>query len=74
MSDDMTPMFGDPIGDWHRVFAWLPIDTVDRGWVWLRFVERRRIQLHSYLRGGLDRWWQYRALRTAWASSTCHSR
>lgn len=58
---DYTPQFGYPISDWRRHFAWLPVDTVDAGWKWLRFVERRRIQLKSHLHGGADRWWQYRA-------------
>lgn len=61
MSDDAKPAFGYPVADWHRIFAWLPVDTYDQGWKWLRRVERRRIQKHSYLDGGDCRWWQYRA-------------
>lgn len=55
-----NPCFGDPIGPWHRVFAWLPRQTFDGGWVWLRYIWRRRIQKHHYLFGGPDRWWQFR--------------
>ena len=62
MNDDARPTFGFPIGPWHRRFAWWPIDTFDCGWMWLRFVYRRRIQKHDYLNGGADRWWQYRRL------------
>lgn len=28
-------------GLWHRWLAWHPVWTADRGWVWLRHVERR---------------------------------
>lgn len=55
------PMFGFPVADWHRKFAWWPVDTYDQGWKWLCHVERRRIQKHDYLDGGVDHWWQYRA-------------
>lgn len=59
--DAPTPMFGYPVADWHRKFAWLPVDTYDHGWKWLCFVERRRIQKHWYLDGGPLEWWQYRS-------------
>jgi hypothetical protein len=36
MIDDANPMFGYPVADWHRIFAWLPVDTYDQGWKWLR--------------------------------------
>lgn len=29
-------------GPEFRWFAWRPVNTVDRGWRWLRFVWRRR--------------------------------
>lgn len=64
MSGDQTnykPAFGFALGPYHRYFAWKPVDTFDRGWRWLCFVERRRIQKHDYLDGGSSRWWQYRA-------------
>lgn len=53
------PMFGNPVGPWRRLFAWWPVRLFDGTWVWLRFVSRRRIQLHQYLSGGSDHWWQY---------------
>lgn len=64
MNDDAKPMFGYPVADWYRLFAWLPVDTYDQGWKWLRVVERRRIQKHAYLSDGAQRWWQYRAKRS----------
>ena len=65
MTWEGSPLFGSPIGPWHRYFAWYPVDTFDRGWKWLRAVERRRIQRHVYLDGGADRWWQYRAAQNS---------
>ena len=59
--DDAKPQFGDPIGPWHRKFAWLPTGTFDCGVKWLRFLWRRRVQKKSYL-SGPDHWWQYRTL------------
>ncbi|QED11181.1 hypothetical protein SEA_ZARTROSA_69 [Arthrobacter phage Zartrosa] len=55
------PKFGRPITGWWRVFAWRPIWTVDRGWVWLRVVHRRRIHLLDYLDDG-PRWWFQHAI------------
>lgn len=63
MPGEAQPMFGYPVADWHRVFAWLPIDTYDQGWKWLCVVERRRIHKREFLDGGAGRWWQYRAKR-----------
>lgn len=62
MSDSFQPMFGNPIADWHWKFTWLPINTLDRGWIWLKFIKRRRIAKHKYLDGGSDFWWQYKAV------------
>lgn len=59
---DLTPTRGFAIGDWHRVFAWWPIDTPDEGRKWLCYVERRRIQ--GYPADHVPHhWWQYRSLR-----------
>ncbi len=58
-TDPYRPMFGDPISDWHRWFAWRPVDTADRGWRWMRLVWRRRVEKHHYLDGGADRWFQH---------------
>lgn len=59
MKDYLRPLFADPITPWHRWFAWRPVETSDRGWVWLRFVYRRRCQvkLHLDYHGG-EVWWQ----------------
>ena len=55
------PMFADPIGPWHVWFAWRPIRTTDGRLMWLRRVLRRRCQMHDYLPGPLDQFWQYAA-------------
>lgn len=52
------PAFGEPVSDWFRWFAWRPVETIDRGWRWLRPVWRRRVHRHQYLRGGADFWFQ----------------
>lgn len=57
---DGTPLFGDPVGPWLRVFAWRPVSTFDSGMVWLRPVWKRRVAVHYSLIGGVDNWWQYR--------------
>lgn len=43
------PSFGNFIGQWHRSFCWIPRQTYDGRWVWLRNVWRRRVQLKEYL-------------------------
>jgi hypothetical protein len=53
------PLFGTPIGDWHRWFAWKPVRTWDHRLVWLRMVRRQSVQLKFYLHGGPDWWWRY---------------
>jgi hypothetical protein len=58
-------MFGDPVGPWHDWFAWFPIQTYDQRFAWFRWVRRRSIQKHQYLRGGADFWWQYHVERIA---------
>lgn len=57
--DDFKPEFGFPIGGWFKVFAFLPIFTIDQGWKWFVPVYKRRIQKYNYLTGGADFWWQY---------------
>ena len=52
------PMFGRPVSDWYRVWAWKPVHTLDRGWIWLRPYWRRRIYKKQFLHGGPDFWWQ----------------
>jgi hypothetical protein len=56
---DPRPRFGEPIGSWHRWFAWRPVKTYDQRRAWFRFVARRCIQKHEWLYGGSDFWWQY---------------
>jgi len=57
---EWVPMFGDPATDWTRWFAWRPVETWDRRWRWLCWVERRLIVKHHFLDGGGDCWWQHR--------------
>jgi len=57
--DRYAPMFGRPVGEWYRWFAWRPVETVDRGRQWLRFVHRRRIHKLYFLHGGADWWFQH---------------
>lgn len=54
-----VPMFGNPVGPWHRWFAWRPVATIDRGLVWLRRVNRRRYQSKPYLPGPTFTWFHY---------------
>ena len=53
---DYKPLFGHPIGPWHRWFAWRPIETVDRGWRWLVPTWRRRFQTRPHLDGPRMTW------------------
>ncbi|QFP95478.1 hypothetical protein SEA_MAKAI_87 [Arthrobacter phage Makai] len=55
----LSPMFGNAISDWERVFTWRAVHTLDNGWVIWRFVWRRRIAKHSHLGGPVDFWFQY---------------
>ncbi|QPX62548.1 membrane protein [Arthrobacter phage Truckee] len=55
----LSPMFGNVISDWERVFTWRAVHTLDNGWVIWRFVWRRRIAKHSHLGGPVDFWFQY---------------
>ena len=57
--DELAPRFGTPVAGWLRWFAWRPVETVDRGWCWLRLVNCRRIQINPCLNGGADFWFQY---------------
>lgn len=52
------PLFGRPVSDWYRVWAWKPVHTLDRGYIWLRPYWRRRIYKKQFLHGGPDFWWQ----------------
>lgn len=61
---DYMPMFGDPVGPWYRWFSWRPVETVDRGVIWLRPVWRRRVAKHAFLTGGADFWFQHCVDRT----------
>jgi len=59
VSDRYKPRFGFPIADWYRWFAWRPVNTLDRGWVWLRTVNRRRCQVNPWVEVGTDFWFQH---------------
>lgn len=56
---DYRPLFYVPTTPWVQSFAWLPVDTTDRGLVWLRRVYKRRIQKKLTLPGPPDQAWQY---------------
>jgi hypothetical protein len=58
-NDPFYPQWGRPITPWFKSFAWVPVWTVDRGWVWLVRVNCRRIHKLYYLEGGPDFWFQY---------------
>lgn len=55
----VEPMFGDFIGEWHRVFCILPKKTYDGRLIWFKTAWRRRVQLKSYLDEGPQFWWFY---------------
>jgi len=57
MSERYRPMFGVPVSEWYRWFAWRPVQTLDRGWRWLRPVWRRRVMLKPSLPGS-GMWFQ----------------
>jgi len=62
MSDERRvsePLLGNPVGPWHRWFAWRPVQTVDRGWRWLVPVWRRRYQSKFSLPGPIDTWFGF---------------
>jgi len=59
MTEQYKPMFGEPVSDWYRWFAWRPVETVDRGWQWMRPVWKRRIYRHAYLFRGPEFWFQH---------------
>ena len=35
--------------EWHKWFAWFPVQMPDGTWVWLEHVERRRVDRPAYL-------------------------
>lgn len=49
------------IGQWHRVFAWLPHRCEDETCRWFEFIERR-ITLHPWY-DGIDKVKYYRAIK-----------
>jgi len=59
-TDDMQPLFGEPIAEWYRYFAWKPVSTLDRGHRWLCLVWKRKCQPHNYLPGPGTPFFQYR--------------
>lgn len=59
------PFFSDhdfdrPIGDWHRWFAWHPVQTDTGDWCWLRHCERRLMAKPMFFTEQVRIWWQYR--------------
>ena len=55
-------MFCDAIGPWHPWFAWRPVNTITHGWVWLKTIERQRVQTKWLLPGPINQFWDYRPL------------
>ncbi|KAB2808330.1 hypothetical protein F9L07_22710 [Pimelobacter simplex] len=53
------PLFGTPIAQPFRWFAWHPVHTGDRGWRWLRPVWRQRYQTKVHLPGPIHQWWHH---------------
>lgn len=55
---DNPYQFADRLTEWERSFAWLPVKTWDRHWIWLRSYERAcfdlKPHLDAYTRG--DMW------------------
>ncbi len=58
-NDPLEPLFGRPVAQFHKWFAWKPIRTYDGRWIWLQTIRRRLIQKHQHLYGGADFWFQY---------------
>lgn len=54
-----APQFGELIGEWHKVFTWIPVRTYDNRFVWLKYVWRRCVCKHEYLPGEDCFWWWY---------------
>ena len=44
-------MFADRCSDWVAWFAWRPVRTFDKRWVWLRKVQRAVFATKPYLDG-----------------------
>lgn len=57
-AQDYQPLFADVTTSWYIWFAWRPTETVDRGWRWMRFVWRRRVQSKVHLPGPQMTWYQ----------------
>jgi len=55
----LMPLFGEPLGPWCKWFAWRPVKLTDGGFVWFRWVARRRIEGHNNLSPHPGNWWQY---------------
>ena len=59
MGRQYDPVFGAPVTDWFRWFAWRPVYTEDRGLRWLRPLWRRRCQKKFNLPGPYYSWFQH---------------
>jgi hypothetical protein len=58
INNNLLPRFGDPVSEWYRQFAIIPVWTIDRGWVWMRTYWKRTVVKHEFLDGGPDFWFQ----------------
>jgi len=46
--------------EWHKRFAWFPLQMSDGTWVWLENVERKKNRWAVYVT------WQYREIGSDW--------
>lgn len=54
--NNTPPMTRTP---WHQWFAWRPVFTDDRGWVWLRRVWRRHVPPMDFLIPNVNAPWTW---------------
>lgn len=55
------------IREWERVFAWLPVQTIDNGRVWLRYYWRRQIYSPATVDGTFEETFYYQnVIKIAW--------
>ena len=55
------------IREWERVFAWRPVRTIDKDWVWLRYYWRRQIYTPASVDGVFEETYYYQnVIQIAW--------
>lgn len=62
------PLFGPrQIREWERIFAWRPVRTIDKDWVWLRYYWRRQIYTPATVDGVFEDTYYYQnVVQIAW--------